>query len=141
MTEPASQSHPQYIRIVRTPPGEAPVWVREKWIGLELPLASGDDGPTEAVTSGVLSGPRNRLIALVWALLGRLQHQRGYAVDAMTAMRILQKTAADAATWWSENVPRLQVPGRKLLFHTSVCEIVNVAPTNGNASGASFGAT
>ena len=27
------------IRIVGVPPGEAPLWVREKWLGLELPLA------------------------------------------------------------------------------------------------------
>ena len=65
-------SAPQFIRIVRTPPGEAPLWVREKWVGLELPLASGDYGPRHAYTSGVLSGPSNRLIALVRLLLGRL---------------------------------------------------------------------
>ena len=26
------------IRIIGVPPGEAPLWVREKWVGLELPL-------------------------------------------------------------------------------------------------------
>ena len=26
------------VRIVAVPLGEAPLWVREKWVGLELPL-------------------------------------------------------------------------------------------------------
>ena len=120
-------SAPQFIRIVRTPPGEAPLWVREKWVGLELPLASGDYGPRHAYTSGVLSGPRNRLIALVWLLLGRLPHQSGYAVEAVTAVAILANVAPDAASWWRQNVPRSQRAGRKFMFHSSVCEIVNVA--------------
>jgi len=120
-------SGPQFIRIVRTPPGEAPLWVREKWVGLELPLASGDYGPRHAYTSGVLSGPRNRLIALVRLLLGRLPYQSGYAVEAVTAVAILANVAPDAASWWRQNVPRSQRAGRKFMFHSSVCEIVNVA--------------
>jgi hypothetical protein len=120
-------SAPQFIRIVRTPRGEAPLWVREKWVGLELPLASGDHGPRHAYTSGVLSGPRNRLIALVRLLLGRLPHQSGYAVEAVTAVAILANVAPDAASWWRQNVPRSQRAGRKLMFHSSACEIVNVA--------------
>jgi hypothetical protein len=28
------------IRIVSAPPGEAPQWVREQWIGCELPLVA-----------------------------------------------------------------------------------------------------
>ncbi|MEA3013605.1 MAG: hypothetical protein QOD42_2150 [Sphingomonadales bacterium] len=28
----------QAIRIVRAPIGEAPLWVREAWVGLSLPL-------------------------------------------------------------------------------------------------------
>jgi hypothetical protein len=27
------------IRIIAVPPGEAPLWVREKWVGLDLPVA------------------------------------------------------------------------------------------------------
>jgi hypothetical protein len=118
-------SGPQYIRIVRVPPGEAPRWVREKWVGLELPLASGDRGSRDAYTSGVLSGPRNRFIAVLWGLLGRFQRQSGYAVDAIEAVNILERTAPDAASWWRENVPRLQVPKRKFLFQKSVCEMVD----------------
>ena len=27
------------IRIIAAPPGEAPLWVRQKWVGLDLPVA------------------------------------------------------------------------------------------------------
>ena len=27
-----------YLLVTATPPGEAPLWVREKWVGIELPL-------------------------------------------------------------------------------------------------------
>jgi len=114
-----------YIRIISIPPGEAPLWVRERWVGLELPLADGDHGPRQTCTSGVLSGPRNRLIALWWALRGRLKRQTGYAVDAIAAVRILEATAPDAASWWRQNVPRLQRRKRKFLFHQSACQMVN----------------
>jgi hypothetical protein len=114
-----------FIRIVSVPPGEAPLWVREKWVGLELPLAYGDSGARRAITSGVLSGPRNRLIALWWALRGRLERKSGYAVDANEAVRILEGTAPEAAAWWRKNVPRLQHRKRKFLFAPAACEVVS----------------
>ena len=27
------------VRIIAAPPGEAPLWVRQKWVGLDLPVA------------------------------------------------------------------------------------------------------
>jgi hypothetical protein len=113
-----------YIRIARIPSGEAPSWVREKWVGLELPLANHDQGPRDAYTSGVLSGPRNRLIAAWWGLLGRLQQKSGYAVDAQEALAILEKSAPDAAFWWRENVPRLRARKQTFLFDVSACDMV-----------------
>ena len=120
----------RYIRIVRPPPGEAPLWVREKWVGLHLPLAYGDRAPRQALTSGVISGPRNRIIAAVWGLLGRLKRQSGYAVDVKEALGVLEKTAPDAASWWRENVPRLAAGNRTFLFDKSVVEIAAPHPTS-----------
>ena len=113
-----------FIRIRSVPPGEAPLWVREKWVGLVLPLATPKNKPVMALTSGVLSGPPNDFVALWRGLLGRLQRQSGYAVYADTALTILERTAPDAAAWWRENVPRARSRERKFLFHASVCELI-----------------
>lgn len=119
------------IRITAIPPGEAPLWVREKWVGLELPLAEANPSPHEVYTSGVLSGPRNRFFAIVWRLFGRLERHSGYSVCVNDAVAVLARTAPEAASWWRENVPRLQHPGRKFLFRKSICELVDpAAPVN-----------
>jgi hypothetical protein len=120
---------PRYIRIIAIPAGEAPLWVREKWVGLELPLA--DSGSVVKVfTSGVLSGPRNRLLAIIWRLLGRLKVQTGYPVYVNEALSILKQTAPEAAIWWRENVPRLQKPKRKFLFASAVCQVIERSNKN-----------
>jgi hypothetical protein len=116
---------PRYIRIIAIPPGETPLWVREKWVGLELPLVDGDSAAQEVFTSGVLSGPRNRFLAIIWGLLGRLKVQSGYPVYVNEALGILEQTAPNAATWWRENVPRLQQPKRKFLFASAVCQVID----------------
>ena len=125
MNDATHTSGTQYIRIAATPAGEAPLWVREKWVGLELPVADGDRGLTNTYTSGVLSGPRNRFIALFWGLFGRLERQTGYAVNVNEALGILEKTNSNAAAWWRVNVPRLQDRKRKFLFQKSVCEAID----------------
>jgi len=83
---------PRYIRIIAIPPGEAPSWVREKWVGLELPLADGDS-VVQVFTSGVLSGPGNRFLAIIWGLLGRLKVQSGYPVYVKEALGILEHSS------------------------------------------------
>ena len=48
----------QYIVIVGTPPGEAPLWVREEWVGLALPVKEiPPEEEGEYVAVGVLGGP------------------------------------------------------------------------------------
>jgi len=113
---------------VGVPPGEAPLWVREKWVGLELSLAGHDSGTRHAYTSGVLSGPRNRFVALFWGLRGRLQRRSGYAVEVSEAMKVLEGKAPDAAAWWRENVHRVSAQGRQILFPDVVCEPVDRWP-------------
>src|SRR5213083_723391 len=76
-----------YIRIIACPPGEAPLAVREAWIGLELPLSSNPlvgPGRRSFFTGGVISGPRGWWQTLVQLVRGQLARPSGYAVNAST---------------------------------------------------------
>src|SRR3981189_3195245 len=89
------------VRIIAVPPGEAPLWVREKWVGLELPLLRWRAAGT-FIGFGAVSGPRTCL-AQIWALLrGRSHRIYGFAVDASRAVEILARASPEAATWWRE---------------------------------------
>jgi hypothetical protein len=111
------------VRIIAIPPGEAPLWVREKWIGLELPLLRWSSAET-FIAFGAVSGPRTWL-AQIWEMLrGRSQRVYGFTVDASRAVEILDRRSPEAAAWWRENGAELIVLGRGLIFHAEVCEIV-----------------
>ena len=110
-----------WIRINSTPFGEAPLWVRQSWIGIDLPLA----GPTlvDAPIYGVLSSQSwwNRL----WFRLGFLPKQRisGYLVEMATAVDLLRKHAPEAAAWWLQHVPEVAWrDGRRFIFDSASCQ-------------------
>lgn len=110
------------IRIVQAPFGEAPLWVREAWVGLELPIIEGKPY-RRWQTSGVLSGPKTILGGL-WALIrGRTDPVAGYAVKGKDALSRLMQHHQPAADWWDENLPQ----GRKDWFHfvfdEAACEL------------------
>ncbi len=117
------------IRIVSPPDGEAPPWVREAWVGAELPLA-GEAGQIDALTYGVTSGPRT-IAGRIWGLIaGKPKRRRGYPVDAITAVGILAATHPDAAVWWRDNVPHALRGGRVFLFNEASCSPVPLPDPN-----------
>ena len=111
------------IRIKSTPPGEAPVEVREAWIGLELPLVR--DKPLRFLGSGVLTGPRNFAQTLFHLITFRLKLQTGYVVQSPAAVEILEKANPVAASWWRENAPHTVRRGRYFLFAPECCERID----------------
>jgi len=111
------------VRIVAVPPGDAPLWVREKRVGLELPLTRWDTAKA-FVGFGAVSGPRTWL-AQLWALArGRSQRIYGYAIDAARAVEILDHASPEAAAWWRTNAAEFIMPTRYLIFHAEACERV-----------------
>jgi hypothetical protein len=111
------------IRITAVPPGEAPFWVREQWVGLELP-AVGYSSPKEFFAYGVLSSPRS-MFAQWWSVVrGRAERISGYVVQAGPAIDILATSSPEAAAWWRENAAHVIGPRRQLLFPEQVCRIV-----------------
>ena len=106
------------IKIVSVPDGEAPLEVREKWVGLELPVVPGESYAQQGVVSGKPVNPP----------------MDGYLVKAVTAVAILAKSDRDAARWWEthflpkykmfeEQTPEM-IANAFLVFEKEVCEIV-----------------
>jgi hypothetical protein len=112
------------VRIVGIPPGEAPLWVREKWVGLELPLLRWTSAGT-FVGFEAVSGPRT-FLAQTWAMFrGRADRIHGFTVDASRAVNILGQASPKAAAWWRENAAEFILPGRGLIFHAEACETIS----------------
>jgi hypothetical protein len=111
------------IRIVAVPPGEAPFWVRQEWVGLELPLTR-FTRLQSSLSFGVLSGPPSWLGQMWGLLLGRADHVVGYAVEGASDVEILESKSPEAAAWWREHAAPHLAPKRYLIFHEHVCQLV-----------------
>ena len=108
------------IRITSVPPGEAPLEIRQAWVGLVLPLYR-----THArtyFTSGVLSRPRGTLGILRHLLAFRYKLERGYAVSSLAAIAVLEGANPAAARWWRENAGYGENVRRYFLFADDCCE-------------------
>lgn len=111
------------VRIVSAPVGEPPDWVRDAWIGLDLPLSWPEI--SNVTTFGVVSGPRSLLSTLWYRVIGRGEKQSGYIVKYADAMKVLRETRPDAALWWDQNVGKGQ-SWSTLLFQASCGELRQV---------------
>jgi hypothetical protein len=110
------------IRIINTPPGEAPEQVRQAWIGLEIPVPPRFAGRRRGFGVGVLSGPKSLLGILFSVLFGRTQRVFGYTVESRVAIDLLAARSPEAAGWWRQNTPRLTKAGRYFMFAAESCE-------------------
>ncbi len=109
------------LTIVKRPIGEAPEWVRDAWIGLQLPLAR--RGQRTWWTHGVLTGQKGWL-AITWALVtGELESTSGYAVSAATAVELLSKNNGRAAKWWRQNAATRITKGKLFIFDAAACRL------------------
>jgi len=106
------------IHIISPPLGEAPLWVREAWIGLDLPVR-GSVRSFAWRTSGVITGPKS-LLGKIWAgLTGNFQRIEGYRVSARQAIDILDAKRPDAADWWRQNASHLL--SGNFIFDNAAC--------------------
>jgi hypothetical protein len=97
------------IRIVRTPPGEPPEWIRRAWVGLKLPLATGESKARCVPTEGALSGE-----GPVFSM--------GYIVNGRKAVASLAAHSPEAAAWWRANAPHVVSSGYQLFFPAESCK-------------------
>jgi len=113
------------LRITSAPPGEAPLWVREKWVGLSLPLARCQAGALSVFTSGVLSGPKSFFASIGALLTDRLTRRSGFLVETQAAVAVLAKSSPEAGAWWQQNTPHLLRPRRYFVFPEDVGQVVS----------------
>ena len=118
-------AEPLGLLVTAVPPGEAPLWVREKWLGLSLPLAQRNAKPVSYLTAGVLSGPKSPAALLVALFTGKLARQRGFRVSSLRAVEVLARSSPEAAAWWRQNAPRQLEPHRYFVFHEGTGHVIS----------------
>ena len=96
------------IMIASTPSGQAPEWVRQAWVGLELPIVETSAG---GMITGALGGSPDS------------SNADGYHVDIPTALAILGQHNPQAAKWWEES-SILQLCGEHFIFGKRFCELI-----------------
>lgn len=96
------------IRIIAVPPGQAPEWVRQAWVGLEIPLEK--HTPSIGITLGARGGKPHP------------ENQDGYIVRLQDALDALKKKNLDAAQWWETNP--VAIIGGRLMFARRVCQLI-----------------
>ena len=85
----------KYLRVIKTPAGEAPLQVRESWEGISLPFSLMKGVIGRGMVSGTLRGPRDF-----------------YGVEKRVAIDILRKKDPEAAEWFANAL----FPERYILF-------------------------
>lgn len=96
------------IMIIAVPPGQAPLAVREQWVGMTLPVA--EDLPPNTFVVGVLNGePKN-------------QEDEGYSVETAVAIQELERKNPGMARWWRAVVPET-IP-TWFVFSYDVCRFI-----------------
>ena len=109
------------IKIIATPSGEAPLWVRQAWIGLELPLLI--PGLHIVPVMGVITG-QSALHRLGYRLgLLRSEVMTGYFVNSSIAISLLLEQNESAAIWWETHLPQYLDSGQNFVFDARACEI------------------
>jgi len=93
------------IKIIATPPGQAPKWVRDGWIGVEIPILK---QPTGGIQMGVCGG--------------KAENAGGHQVATHEAVEALRKKSPEAADWWKKNFSLASISS--LVFSKDVCQVV-----------------
>jgi hypothetical protein len=127
--------HGRRVRILAVPPGEAPQWVREKWVGLELPLAQLSSEAQARRSAGVLTGPRGFLLSVGALLRGELHKRSGFVVNVLEAIAVLERVSPEAAQWWRANAAHLMKPSRYFLFPEHVCTVAQETSAQAGVAG------
>jgi hypothetical protein len=116
------------IKIVATPDGDPPEWVRKEWVGCIMPCEP-ECGHIPMYATGLLEKPRKGLLSAKDVLSGAvkpLQKIAGFSVDTKVALDILVKKSRPAAKWFYDHgYPKA---GQAFRFKTHECQIIEFVP-------------
>ncbi len=112
-----------FIRIIATPPGEAPEEIRRAWVGVRIPLPLFNRNAKDWRSAGVLTGPKGFFGRLSALFSGQYERRHGYAVTVVEAISALEAACPVAAKWWRENTPQAIRPGKAFVFAAEVCVV------------------
>ena len=99
-----------HIEIISVPPGEAPLAVRQEWVGMILPVA--ENLPPDTIEIGVFGGEPEP------------DSLNGYSVETVLAIQELEKhDRPKAANWWRRNLDNTLLPW--LSFARYVCRFIS----------------
>ncbi len=105
----------RFVRIIEVPAGEAPLWARQAWVGVELP----DSGEVATGTKlGFITGKKIR------------GSTDDFVVSARIAVKALEANNAEAAQWFYKHT---NVLGRYTFNRSEVKAIPPPAPPPGSA--------
>ena len=119
------------IEIVSTPLGDAPLKVRQAWIGLILPLhETSFAGPESIPGLSVFAASTGVQSWFRWLFRRPYPETTftGYIVPSAEAIRILGESAPAAADWWRRNVPAFLHPEATFLFDADCCRPIGLQP-------------
>ena len=97
-----------FVRIIKRPAGQAPAEIRDKWIGLVLPVIEKTGG---GLFRGLITGQPV------------LDQVGGYVIRWSDAMNALASKSLETKKWWEKNVYARPHPPA-LIFDQECCEIV-----------------
>lgn len=96
------------MRITSAPVGQAPLEIREQWIGVEIPFL--EVGMPAGSAHGVLNGET-------------VKPYKAFTVDQTEAIDALRKKSPEAASWWeSMGFPK---KGGQFTFNAECAEVVS----------------
>lgn len=118
------------IRITSVPAGDAPLAIREQWVGVEIPVYGVEDHGIAVMPfgedglAGVITGPQRSVVSGLPVDPDDNPHLAGFRVETEVAIAALREAGKkEAADWWQqcfENHPDSDI----LVFGQQFCEIV-----------------
>jgi len=96
------------IEVIARPSGQAPEWVRDAWIGIQLEAKR--DNPEGTIYLGVLGGKASQ------------DNIGGYRVNGGKAMKVLTDKNPKAAQWWNDNASFVFLGD--LVFGAKFCKVI-----------------